>query len=100
MKYLLSIAIVLAATFAVSEAEACASGARCLTPPQKSAPAFVPGDTLSPGSFNVLLNSLYYGLPQTDDGSWYVTIDRRVLRIDPRTYEVIEDVTLEANRAF
>ena len=81
-------------------AEACASGARCLTPPKTSTPLFVPGDILKPGSFNVLMNSQYHGLPKVTDGSWYVTVDRRILRIEPDTYMVIEDVTSEARRAF
>ena len=79
---------------------ACADGARCLSAPATSAPVFAPGDTLQPGSFNVLLNSEYHGLPRADAGSWYVTIDRRVLRIENQTYQVIEDVTSQARRAF
>jgi len=85
---------------AASDAKACASGARCLTAPASSEPLHAPGDVLSPGSFNVLLNSDYYGLPRLLDGTWYVTVDRRVLRIKPGTYEVLEDVTSQTNRAF
>ena len=88
------------ALVAATDADACASGARCLTAPASSDPRHAPGDILRPGSFNVLLNSDYYGLPRRDDGTWYVTGDRRVLRIRPGTYEVLEDVTSQTNRAF
>ena len=84
-----------------THASACASGARCLTaPPNTLEKKFVPGEVLKPGSFNVLLNSQYHGLPKISDGTWYVTVDRRVLRIKPESYEIIEDVTSKARRAF
>ena len=79
---------------------ACPDGARCVSAPETSAPVIGPGEVLTPGSFNMLVNAEYYGLPQASDGTWYVTVDRRVYRIRPGTYEVIEDVTRMTNRAF
>ncbi|MXQ07073.1 hypothetical protein GQ651_04365 [Alphaproteobacteria bacterium GH1-50] len=81
-------------------AAACPEGARCLAAPESTAPVIAPGDVLSPGTFNMLINAEYFGLPRTSDGSWYVTVERRVLRIEPRTYQVIEDVTEKTNRVF
>ncbi len=100
MKVLTWCFVLAIALTSASGADACASGARCLTAPESSEPLHAPGDTLSPGSFNILLNSDYYGLPRPADGTWYVTVDRRVLRIRPGTYEVLEDVTRQTNRAF
>lgn len=88
------------ALFVPVSASACADGARCLEAPASSDPIFAPGDRLQPGSFNMLMNSEYHGLPRATAGSWYVTIDRRVLRIQSGSYEVIEDVTAQARRAF
>lgn len=79
---------------------ACPEGARCMTAPTASDPLFVPGDYLEPGTFNILMNSDYHDLPKAGDGYWYVTIDRRVLRIRASSYEVVEDVTLQARRVF
>ncbi len=100
MRVIVLVSIALAGAAASTAVEACATGARCLTAPTGATPLHAPGDILTPGSFNLLVNAEYYGLPRADDGTWYVTIDRRVLRIRPGTYEVLEDVTHLANRAF
>ena len=100
MKYAYMIVGLPALILSPDFAQACVDGARCLKPPVSSAPAFEPGDILQPGTFNILLNSEYHGLPRADQGTWYVTINRYVLRIESRTYVVIEDVTSQARRAF
>ena len=100
MRYGLLTGMLGAGLFLSGAASACATGAKCMTAPASSTPVFVAGDLLAPGEFNVLLNAEYYGLPRAEAGSWYVTIDKRVLRIESDTYRVIEDVTYETNRAF
>ena len=36
--------------------------------------------------FQVLLNARYYGLPPTQDGSWYYKVERRILRVHPQDH--------------
>lgn len=100
MKYSALTAFLVSFLIQTSAAAACASGARCLVAPKSTEPQYSPGDILEPGSFNVVLNTQYHGLPKVTDGSWYVTVGRYVLRIEPDSYEVIEDVTSKARRAF
>ncbi|MEM9971452.1 MAG: hypothetical protein AAF762_10190 [Pseudomonadota bacterium] len=83
-------------------AEACVAGTKCVTVPksQIAPPKWVPGDVLEPGSFTMIMNSTFYGLPRSDGSTWYVRIEDRALKIDPQTYVVIEDVTHLTNRSF
>ena len=61
---------------------------------------FHTGDTLPSGQFNVLLNTEYYGLPAVS-GDWlYYRVDNRVVKVNRRTMEVLEDVTHLTNAAF
>ena len=61
---------------------------------------FDAGDTLPSGEFNVLLNTEYYGLPAVGSGWLYYRVDNRVVKVDRRTMEVLEDVTHLTNAAF
>ena len=95
--------MILALMLAGSPAAAiCVTGAKCVTVPeaQKTPPKWQAGDVLEPGSFKMIMNATFFGLPASDDTFWYVEIDRRALKIDPVTYEVIADVTDQTNRSF
>ena len=92
--------LAIACLSAALPAMACPEGARCLSVPQPAKPAFERGDILAPGSFNILLNAAYFGLPRPDPGTVYVAIDRRALKVRLGSYEVLEDVTHLTNRAF
>ncbi len=80
-------------------ASACIEGMKCVKPSKSTykAPHEV-GDKLVPGSFNVLLNSTYHGLPASDGSFWYVKAGPHVYKVAPGTYEVIADVTHNARR--
>jgi len=64
------------------------------------AQVFGSGDTLPSGEFNVLLNTEYYGLPAVGSGWLYYRVANRVVKVDRRTMEVLEDVTHLTNSAF
>lgn len=82
-------------------ANACASGAKCMRPERNiSVAPYAPGDVLPRGKYQILLNSGYYGLPATRDGSLYFKVERYVMRVNPSTMEVIEDVTDKVSRTF
>ena len=61
---------------------------------------FATGDTLPSGEFNVLLNTEYYGLPAVGSDWLYYRVDNRVVKVNRRTMEVLEDVTHLTNAAF
>ncbi len=80
-------------------AAACIEGMKCIKPSTSTYKApYEIGDILPPGSFNVLLNSTYHGLPASDGSFWYVKAGPHVYKITPGTYEVIADVTHKARR--
>ena len=80
-------------------AMACIEGMKCLKPEASTYTApYAIGDVLPPGSFNVLLNSTYHGLPASDGSFWYVKAGPHVYKITPGTYEVLADVTHKARR--
>jgi hypothetical protein len=114
---LLGCALALAAAGpALADCATASTGARCITAPRDGAapsgtagrrvtarqrtPRFAPGDVLPRGSYRLLLNSGYYGLPPVEDGWRYYEVEGRVLRVRPDTLEVIGDATAETNRAF
>lgn len=98
----LAAALPLAAGLAMAAtgALACADDAKCLTAPESAPAAFAAGDVLPRGQYQVLLNSEYYGLPPARSDAWYFRVDQRVMRVDPGTMTVIEDVTELTNAAF
>lgn len=73
--------------------------AKCVEVPEKaySAPYAV-GDSLPEGSFEVLLNVTYHGLPPSDGTFWYARSGRHVYKITPQDFVVVGDVTQEARR--
>lgn len=80
-------------------AQACIEGTKCLKPSKSTYKApYAVGDVLPPGSFNVLLNSTYHGLPASDGSFWYVKAGAHVYKVAPGTYEVLDDVTHKARR--
>ena len=93
------LAAAFALTLAATGAEACIEGMKCLKPSKSTyqAPHKI-GDILPRGSFNVLLNSTYHGLPVSDGSFWYVQTGRHIYKVTPNTYEVLDDVTLDARR--
>ncbi|MEM1064860.1 MAG: hypothetical protein AAGJ74_05115 [Pseudomonadota bacterium] len=95
-------ALPLAMLFVASSAEAACriAGAKCLTPEKRAeVTRYAVGEALPRGKYTVLLNTEYYGLPPTDGTFWYFKVDRRVLKVEPQTMEVLEDVTRAASRA-
>lgn len=96
-----ALTIIATALLLPAPAFSCAAGAKCLTPKVNlSKPPFAAGDTLPRGEYQMLMNSGYYGLPALRDGTLYFRVDRYVMRVDPTTMEILEDVTRKMNRAF
>lgn len=85
---------------------ACAPGAKCLKAPVSSSTpsitkkAIGTGDALVPGSFQMIVNSRFYGLPMPEAGTFYVKHDGRALKVKQNGYVVMQDVTHLTNRAF
>ena len=98
---LFAAALLLATSVALPADAACRiAGAKCLTPEKKSAaPRYAEGEILPRGKYQVVLNTEYFGLPQTDGTFWYFKVENRVLKVRPDTMEVLADVTWEARRA-
>lgn len=72
---------------------------KCLTLPETAYTApFAIGEKLPPGSFEVLLNVTYHGLPPSDGSFWYARSGRHVYKVTPGTYIVLDDVTGKARR--
>ncbi len=87
------------ATAASAEAACRIKTAKCVEiPPKTYSAPYAVGDTLPKGSFEVLLNVRYHGLPPSDGSFWYVRSGRHVYKIVPRNFEVIDDVTQKARR--
>lgn len=63
------------------------------------APAYRIGDTL-PDSFQMLINTAYYGLPPARDGWLYFRVEHQLFRVDRQSRVILEDVTRETNGAF
>jgi len=99
MKRLVFCAFIALAVGHAAPALACLEGTKCIKVPKRAYKApYSVGDQLPPGSFNVLLNSTYHGLPPSDGTFWYVQHERYVFRVRPDTFEVLEDVTRNARR--
>jgi hypothetical protein len=99
MKRLVSHMLVVLAVGYAAPALACLEGTKCIKVPKRAYKApYSVGDQLPAGSFNVLLNSTYHGLPPSDGTFWYVQHERYVFKVTPGTFEVLEDVTQNARR--
>ena len=96
-----SLSLAALAVLVAIPASACAPGAKCLTPPpDRVTKRIVVGEILPRGEYVMVMNATFYGLPPVPEGSLYFKVNRRVLRVDAETYEVLEDVTEQLNRRF
>lgn len=66
---------------------------------RRTAPVIKVGEVI-PDDILVMGNTRYYGLPPVRDGWLYFRVGGQILRADRNTRIVLEDATLEANRAF
>ena len=72
---------------------------KCIEVPERAYVApYAVGDRLPKGSFEVLLNVTYHGLPPSDGTFWYVRADRHIYKVTPGTFEVLADVTHDVRR--
>ena len=73
--------------------------AKCIEAPESAyvAPHAV-GERLEKGTFEVLLNVTYHGLPPSDGSFWYVRTEGRIYKVKPGTFEILEDMTYDAKR--
>jgi len=95
MKTVLTLALILSA----SMADACVSGAKCITiPDSQKSKQFEIGDVLPRGKYQMMLNSRYNGLPKPKDGTLYYKVDHRILRVEMNSLKVVEDMTYVAGR--
>lgn len=87
-------------TLANAQCRMAVAGASCVVVPQTSVtpPAVEIGEILERGTYSILMNSRYYGLPAVKDGWVYMRIEDDIYRVDWRTHEVLEKVTDQANR--
>jgi len=101
IRCLMIAAAALAPAAATADCSTATTGAGCVTVETISTAAHAtPGERLTPGRFNVLLNTEYYGLPAAGPGWRYYEVDGRVLRVENRTLRVLEDVTHATNAAW
>lgn len=80
-------------------AEPSGVGPRFLKPETVAPPPIGPGDIL-PDAARILTNTGYYGLPPAGDGWVYFRLGSRLYRAELASRRILEDVTLQANRAF
>jgi hypothetical protein len=94
-----ALAVVGLAALIPAPGHACITGAKCVSVPNYESHApYKVGEKLKSGSFNLLINATYHGLPASDGTFWYAKVDRYVFKITPDTYEVLDDVTHKARR--
>jgi hypothetical protein len=92
--------VVLAALAPAAAEAACRiKTAKCIEAPESAyvAPHAV-GERLEKGTFEVLLNVTYHGLPPSDGSFWYVRTEGRIYKVKPGTFEILEDMTYDAKR--
>ena len=93
------VAMVLGITVTAADAACRIKTAKCIEVPEAAYTApYAVGDALPEGSFEVLLNVTYHGLPPSDGSFWYVRVDRHVYKVTPGSFEVLDDVTHVARR--
>ncbi len=102
---------------AVAECRTASTGARCvrvldaparpaqvaeaaLTSGSAATPLVGVGDVLPRGTYSIILNADYYGLPPVSDGWVYMRVGRDAYRVDWRTHQVLERVTDRAGANF
>ncbi|SMY09657.1 hypothetical protein [Flavimaricola marinus] len=71
------------------------AGSSCVVVPQSQryVSPYQVGDTLPRGTFQMLFNATYCGLPAAEDGWSYMKVERDVLRVDMSTMTVLGIVT-------
>ena len=74
------------------------SGAKTVKAPAPPPPLVKIGDKLEPGTYSMVMDATWYGLPLVRDGWVYYRIGRDVFRVDYLTLEVLENVTAQAGR--
>ncbi|MCF7700458.1 hypothetical protein [Loktanella sp. M215] len=74
------------------------SGAKTIKAPAPPPPLVAVGDTLERGTYSMVMDATWYGLPPAQDGWVYFRIGRDVFRVDYVTLEVLENVTAQAGR--
>lgn len=72
------------------------AGTACVAIAPPAAPKPDPveiGQTLERGTYSMLMNARYYGLPRAQDGWVYMRIEDEIYRVDWMSHEVLEKVT-------
>jgi hypothetical protein len=93
----------IAPSFAAAQCLMASTGASCVTAPVSSEPRPSPveiGSYLTRGEHSIMMNAGYYGFPPVTDGWVYIRINDDVYRVDFRSFEVLEQVTYQANYYF
>lgn len=62
--------------------------------------AYSVGDRIPRGTYSILMDRAYYGLPPVADGWVYMHIGDEIFRVDWDSHEVLEKVTWRANDNF
>ncbi|MDO6589661.1 hypothetical protein DS901_07735 [Loktanella sp. D2R18] len=94
----------LSPSVAAAQCAMASTGAGCVSVPQSAAaprPSPVEiGSYLTRGEHSIMMNAGYYGFPPVRDGWVYIRIEDDVYRVDFSSFEVLEQVTYQANYYF
>lgn len=97
---------VCAGSVAAAQCRVSLPGTVCVVPPRSPSTGAAAdkgaliGSILTRGSYQLMLNSRYYGLPPVADGWVYMRIGDEIYRVDWVSHEVLERVTDQASRNF
>jgi len=88
-------------SFGAAQCRIAVAGTNCVAVPQSLTPTPGPveiGDVLERGSYSMIMNARYYGLPVVSDGWVYFRIENEIYRVDWRSHRVLQRVTHQASR--